>query len=82
MTNIFYKKFRFKLTILSRNAMKDCTNTIMVQANFQIARQQGGKNTGQRIEIMYVHTRRLKKKQPTNFYNLLCLSMCIYKMTK
>ena len=68
--------------MLSGNVVKDCTNTIMVQTNFQIARQQGGKNAGKRIEIMYVHMCRLKKKQPTNFYNLLSLSMCIYEMTK
>lgn len=41
--------------MLSGNEMKDCTNTNMTLANFQIERQQNGKNTRQRIWI-YVCT--------------------------
>ncbi len=35
--------------------MIDYTNKIMVGTIFQLERQQSGKNTGQRIETMYVY---------------------------
>lgn len=68
--------------MLSGNEMKDCTNTNMAEANFQIERQQSGKNTRQRIWI-YVWTYMLAQKESHKNSRILNFYPCtIYANTQ
>ena len=47
----------------------------MVGTIFQLERQQSGKNTGQRIETMYVHA----QTEPANKSSKIKVYLCAYK---